>query len=182
MAQYDEVLGEVVSLPRRPTKYLSHKIHEELVSLIGSAVRRLLVSKINQSPFWAIILDTTSDVTRIDQLSVIVSWVKVTDTSVEPFESFLGFVEVSSPDAQGLVETTKDFIRGLSFDISKLRGHGYDGASIMSGVYGGVQRLTPPPPPHPRMKSFFTILQEVFNFYGSSLNRWRDLQMEGEQG
>ena len=32
------------------------------------------------------------------------------------------------------------------------------------------------------MKSFFTILQEVFNFFGSSLNRWRDLQMEGEQG
>ena len=142
MAQYDEVLAEVVSLPARATKYLSHKIQEELVSLIGSAVRRSLVSKINKSPFWSIILDTTSDVTRIDQLSVIVRWVNVTDTSVAPVKSFLVFVEVTSPEAQGLVETTKDIIRGLGIDISKLRGQGYGGASVMSGVYGGgVQRL-----------------------------------------
>ena len=35
MAQYDEVLAEVVSLPARATKYLSYKTQEELVSLIG---------------------------------------------------------------------------------------------------------------------------------------------------
>ena len=47
---------------------------------------------------------------------------------MEPVESYLGFVEANSPDAQGLVETTNDFIRGLGIDISKLRsvewGHG----------------------------------------------------------
>ena len=58
---------------------------------------------------------------------------------MEPVDSFLGFVEVTSPDAQGLVETTKDFIRGLGIDISKLKRQAYDGASVMSGVYGGVQ-------------------------------------------
>ena len=48
MAQYDEVLAGVFSLPSRAVKYLSHGIPEELISLIGSAVRRSLVKK-NQS-------------------------------------------------------------------------------------------------------------------------------------
>ena len=122
MAHYDEVLAEVFSLPSRAVKYLSHGIQEELISLIGSAVRRSLVSKINKSPFWSIILDTTSDITRKYQLIVVVRWVKVTDKSVEPVESFLGFVEITSPDAQCLVETTKKFIQELGIDISKLRG------------------------------------------------------------
>ena len=53
---------------------------------------------------------------------MVARWVKVTDNSVEPVESFLGFVEVTSPDAQVLVETTKKFIQELGIDISKLRG------------------------------------------------------------
>ena len=162
-----------LSLPTRATKYISDKIQEELVSLIGSAGRRSLVSKINKSPFWSIILDTTSDVTRIvysiDQLSVIVRWVKITDNSVEPVESFLGFVEVTSPDAQGLVETTTDFIRGLGIDSSKLRGQGYEGAVIFVHcashnlnlvINDAVSSI-------PRNENIFTILHEVFNFLGA---------------
>ena len=109
MAQYDDVLGEITSLTSRAVKYLSHPIQEELIALIGKAVKRSLVLKIDEAPFWSVILDTTSDITRVDQLSAVVRWVKVTDNLVEPTESFLGFVEVTSPDAQGLVNTTKRF-------------------------------------------------------------------------
>ena len=66
MAQYDDVLGEVISLPSRAIKYLSHPIQEELIALIGKAVKRSLVSKINEAPFWSVILDTTSNITRVD--------------------------------------------------------------------------------------------------------------------
>ena len=62
MAQYDDVLGEIISLPSRPVEYLSHPIQEELIALIGKAVKRSLVSKINEAPFWSVILDTTSDI------------------------------------------------------------------------------------------------------------------------
>ena len=204
MAQYDDVLGEVISLPSRAVNP-SHPIQEELTALIGRAVKRSFVSKINEAPFWSVILDTTSDITRVDQLSVVVRWVKVTDNSVEPTESFLGFVEVTSPDAQRLVDTTKRFLQELGIDILKLRGQGYDGANVMSGAYGGEQRLikdmcppSPVPLVHcashnlnlvtndavksiPQSEKFFTILQGVFNFFGSSLNRWRELQIEGEK-
>ena len=60
---------------------------------------------------------------------------------VERTESFLGFVQVTSPNTQGLVDTTKSFLQELGIDILKPRVQGYDGASAMSGAYGGVQRL-----------------------------------------
>ena len=141
MAQYDNVLGEVISLSSLAVKYLSHPNQEELIALIGKTVKRSLVSKINEAPFWSVILDTTSNITRVNQLNAVVRWVKVTDNSVEPTESFLGFVEVTSPDAPGLVDTTKRFLQELGIDILKLRGQGYDGASVMCDAYGGVQRL-----------------------------------------
>ena len=124
MAQYDDVLGEITSLNSRAVKYLSHPIQEELIALIGKAVKRSLVLKIDEAPFWSVILDTTNDIMRVDQLSAVVRWVKVTDNSVEPTESFLGFVEVTSPDAQGLVDTRKRFLQELGINILKLRGQG----------------------------------------------------------
>ena len=71
----------------------------------------------------------------------------------------------------------------------------------MSGEYGGVQRLIKdmrPSSPVPfvhcashnlnlvindavksisQNEKFFTILQNVFNYFGSSLNRWREIQL-----
>ena len=45
MTQYDDVLGEVICLPSRAVKYLSHPIQEELIALIGKAVERSPVPK-----------------------------------------------------------------------------------------------------------------------------------------
>ena len=119
MDQYDEVIAEVFSLPSRTVKYLTHGIQEELISLIASAVR-------------SIILDTTSNITRKDQLSVVARWVNGTDNSVEPVESFLGFVEVTSPDAQGLVETTKSLYKNWASIFQNSGGGG--GRAMMAPV------------------------------------------------
>ena len=199
VARYDEVLSELIALPKRATKYLSKKIQEEIIQLLGKTVISSLVSKINRAPFWSIILDTTSDITRVDQLSVVVRWVNVTDKGCESVESFLGFVVVTDADAHGLVNTTMEFLRNLGIDIKKIRGQGYDGASVMSGVRGGVQKLikdmcdSPIPFVHcashnlnlvindaveslPDNTRFFETMQDIFNFFGKSLKRWRELQ------
>ena len=109
VAQYDEVLSELISLPSRATKYLSGKIQNELITLLGTTLRKTLISKINRAPFWSVILDTTSDITRRDQLSVVIRWVYIEDEHFEISESFLGFVVVTDADAQGLVDTTKKY-------------------------------------------------------------------------
>ena len=141
MAQYDEVLAKVIALPARATRYLSPKIQNELITLLANAVRDSLVNKINDSPFWSLILDSTSDITKIDQLSVIVRWVQIDGDTCKVVESFLGFIEIKDPTAKGIASTAEEFLRGLGINMLKIRGQAYDGASIMSGVHAGIQNL-----------------------------------------
>ena len=141
LAEYDEVLSEVVALPARATKYLSAAIQNELIDLLAKAVRSSFVKKSNASPFWLIILDSLSDVFRVDQLSVVIRWVQIEGDNCSVVESFMGFVKVTSPDAKGIASTAKKFIETLGIDFGKIRGQGYDGASVMSGVHAGVQSL-----------------------------------------
>ena len=90
VAQYDEVLSELISLPSRATKYLSATIQNELITLLGTTLRKTIIGKIDRAPFWSVILDTTSDITRRDQLSVVIRWVHVGDEHFEIRVSFLG--------------------------------------------------------------------------------------------
>ncbi|XP_065062428.1 uncharacterized protein LOC135689204 [Rhopilema esculentum] len=74
MAEYDEFLAEVISLPGRATKYLSAKIQNMLIHLLANTVSSTLVENIDSAPFWSIILDSTSDITKVDQLTVVTRW------------------------------------------------------------------------------------------------------------
>ena len=61
LAEYDEVLAEVTSIPARITTNLSATIQNKLIELLVRSVRSSLVGKINASPFRSIILNSTND-------------------------------------------------------------------------------------------------------------------------
>ena len=78
--------------------------------------------------------------------------------------------------------------------MNNCRGQGYNGASVMSGIYGGVQKCINDEQPNavyvhcaahnlnlvindavssvPEAIKFFTVLQEVYKFFRQSINRW----------
>ena len=56
-------------------------------------------------------------------------------------ESFLGFVAMSSSTAENVAETAVKKLQDLGITIERLRAQGYEGASVTSGVYNGVQAL-----------------------------------------
>ena len=142
---------------------------------------------------------------RIDQLSVVVRWVQVKDEECTVVESFLGFVKKVDSKAEGIASTAKNFFEGVGLSFSQIRGQGYDGANVMSGIHAGVQRLikdmvdNPVPFVHcgclnlnlvikdsvdsvSENEKFFAVLREVFSFFGSSLNRWRELKVHSDPG
>ena len=193
MAQYDETLADE-TLPTRATKYLSAKIQNELIQLLAKSVTSSLVQKINGAPLWSLILDSTSDVTRVDQLSVIVRWVNVTGEECTVVESFLGFIKVTDPNAARIASKAEKFIPDLGIDFNKLQGQEYDGASVMSGIHAAeqalVKKLVEAPVPFVHCgcynlnlvindavnsvtenEKYFGVIKEVFHFFGSSLNR-----------
>ena len=107
LAEYDEVLAEVVSFPARTIKYLSAAIQNKLIELLARSVRSSLVGKINTSPFWSIILDSTSDISRVDQLSVVLRWIQIVGDKCSVVESFMGFAKITNPDAKGIASTAR---------------------------------------------------------------------------
>lgn len=68
-----------------------------------------------------------------------------TDTAGKPHklnvcESFIGFLAVDDQSGSGLCDTiVKNVIEDNGLELPKLRGQGYDGAAVMSGIYSGVQ-------------------------------------------
>lgn len=54
-------------------------------------------------------------------------------------EEFIGFVELTKTDAETISQSILSCMEQWGLDITKLRGQGYDGASVMSGHVSGVQ-------------------------------------------
>ena len=196
LSEFDSITNDAISLPRHATRYMSPKIQNELILTTSQLLRKSLVSQINECPFWSIILDTTSDINRVDQLSVTARWVQVLNENVTIKETFLGFISVTDGTAAGLVGTTCKYIEDIGLYMEKLRGQAYNGASVMSGVYNGVQKRIkdrssmPVPYIHCAAHNLNLVIndavdsavnngviQSIYVFFSSSINRSRDLQL-----
>ncbi|XP_065659033.1 uncharacterized protein LOC136083560 [Hydra vulgaris] len=100
LAKYDNVMKQVLSMPNGSIKYLSHQIQNEVIHCLATHLKATLTADNNSSPFYSIIMDTTQDITKRDQLSQVFRYVKIIKnekdeaTSIEIKEVFLGFTEI----------------------------------------------------------------------------------------
>jgi hypothetical protein len=125
-------------------KYLSKTITDEQINILGSNIREKIVSDCNESHFFTVIADSTTDISHKDQLAILLRFVNIDYSSktVEINESFIGYYHCKNATARGIC----DIIKTVLFDDLKLqkrslKGQAYDGASVMSGPTGGVQAL-----------------------------------------
>jgi len=79
-------------------------------------------------------MDTTQDISKIDQLSQVIRYVSIIlDSDSNPKtlqinESFIGFVEILDQSGVGFEESIINCITKNNLNLLKLRGQGYDGA------------------------------------------------------
>ena len=140
------------------------------------------------------------------QVSIIVRWVSIEGEAAQIRETFLTFIHTTDATAKGLADLVAAWRIDHGFDLAKIRGQGYDGASVMSGKVGGVQKLFRDivnrhsggvevivPFVHCAAHNlnlvndaaeatgeginFFGAINEIFNFFGRSLNRWAELAL-----
>nr|CAI5850748.1 unnamed protein product [Callosobruchus analis] len=173
---------ELLLKPKGEINYLSPTIQNEIISLLGTTVRNSIISEIKKAPFLTIILDTTQDLSKIDQLSVVFRYISVTENDdnvpkeIKICESFLGFIAVTDCSAAGLKT-------------------GYDGANVMSGVYGGLQTLIKELAPdvdyvHCAAHALNLVLNDAARhvrekkyilFFGNSIKRWAMLSDDSSE-
>ncbi|CAF4282758.1 unnamed protein product, partial [Rotaria sordida] len=137
----DQTLQTHLQRHQKNATYMSPTIQNELTSICASFVRKhLLKELIDQNKFFAIIADETSDVSGTEQLSISIRYVsEENDICIE--ENFLGFAALSDLTAVGITQSIVTFIKNCGLKIENNRGQGYDGASVVAGKLGGVQKL-----------------------------------------
>lgn len=104
-------------LQRERLKYTSHECQNEMLEIMACTVQRRILSKITESPFLALMVDKTTDISNKEQLVFVI---RRTDADLNVHEDFLGMHEMKSTDAESITSTIKTVLLRLGIPIAKL--------------------------------------------------------------
>lgn len=209
LSRYDSLLRAHLSNEKSRNKYLHHEIQNDMISILACSVMKTLLFRITSAPYYSLILDTTQDISKRDQLSIVIRYTTLTEknpgeNSLQIHESFLGFEEVGDQTSETFENSILLYLKEKGIDIQKCRGQGYDGASNMSGQYTGLQKRIKNIVPTAEyvhcaahnlnlvlndsvfniteVSQFYDIVQQTYVFFSVSLPRWQALNktLEGE--
>ena len=179
--------------------YLGKDTQNEIIGMLSCQIQKKIISMLTKAKYYSMILDCTPDVSKTEQLTVIVRFVTTTEQGdVQIREHFLEFTEVNTCTGAGLTDVLINKLKELDIDFMDMRGQGYDNGSNMRGKHSGVQKRVQDINPRafyvpccahtlnlvvndaasccvPAV-DFFSIVQEVYNFFSASTSRWDKLK------
>lgn len=133
----DQVLKEHFQNCGKNATYVSWRIQNEVISIVNDLVQQKIASKVNNAQCFSVLVDETSDISRIEQVSITLRYVEGETLR----EDFLQFFPTTIATGQALANIILEKLKELNIDIEFLYGQGYDGASVMSGEFKGVQAI-----------------------------------------
>ncbi|XP_076909708.1 uncharacterized protein LOC143567079 [Bidens hawaiensis] len=161
--------------------YLGHNIQNELIGLLAHRIRSEITEKIKQAKYYSIILDCTPDISHQEQMSIIVRFLVVDDTT-----------------GKGLFDVTLEELKSLGLDVNNMRGQDYDNGSNMKGKHQGVQKRFLDINPRAfyaacgchslnlllcdmanactKSRELFGVIQRIYSVFANSTKRWAVLK------
>ncbi|XP_060845960.1 zinc finger MYM-type protein 1-like [Rhopalosiphum padi] len=103
---------------------------------MNKSVLHKIVNEITSAKYFSLIVDSTPDITKFDQLTIAVRYVNLGGTAVEQFFCFIPSVGHKSKEMEVSILTK---LSELNIDIQNCRGQSYDNARNMSGIFNGLQ-------------------------------------------
>lgn len=195
LSEFDPILKEHLEKSTH-VHYLSPKIQNELIALIASQAKSQIINDVKKSKYFSIIADTTPDVSRSEQMTLILRYVFLNEETdiYEIKETFVGYVQIFDKTGAGISQAIENEIKALGLDLENLRGQAYDNGSNMKGKDIGVQKrildkypraLYNPCASHslnllvndaadstlPAI-DFFSLVHHIFVFLSGSTGRW----------
>lgn len=116
--------------------YISPLSQNEVIQCCSEEIKASILDELKSAEFYAIMADEARD-NHKEQLTVCVRYV-VPATGITK-EHFIGFIDLQSFNAESITESLQNFLRENGLDNVHCVAQAYDGASVMSGVSGGVQ-------------------------------------------
>ena len=131
-----EFAQKLKTLPKNTT-YSSKDSQNDILEAAAAVVLDEICSEIKAAPCYAVFADEARDISRSEQMSVCIRYLKGSQIC----ERFIEFVSMHDFGACSLcTEIVNVFERG-GFVLNKCVAQCYDGASVMSGKNAGVQAL-----------------------------------------
>lgn len=190
LKKYDVILADHMSSAKRNALYTSPQIQNEILNLLSQHVQNSIVNEIIRAKYFTLIVDSTIDISKKDQMSLSMRYVNEYGFAEE---RFLKFVDLPSASADTFYKSILAEIATFNIDISMCRGQAYDGASTMSGHIKGLQTRIKEHAPQaiyihcvahklnlglvdsvnscPEIKLFFGTLEQLYVFITESLPR-----------
>lgn len=198
LARYDPVANQHLQKVQKKdgyvVSYLSPQSQNEFICLLGDHVRRTIIQKVEKAKYFAIMFDSTPDISHIDQMSQVIRYVNIEDKEVNVAESFIDFVQLTGKSADAITRQICEKLQADGLKLEHCYGQGYDNAATMAGHISGVQKrildknpkaLFVPCNNHclnlagvhaagvgTQSLTFFGIVEKVYTFFASSTHRW----------
>lgn len=113
---------------RGKTSYLSSTICEEFIGLMGDKTKQVIATELQRAKYFSVIVDSTPDMSHVDQLTFVFRFVSEEGKVVE---RFIGFEPIHSHTGSSLAGCVMKMVSDLGLDLSNCRGQTYDNASNM---------------------------------------------------
>lgn len=117
--------------------YCSPEYQNDMVKIIALCTRKRILSKINAFGVFSILVDETKDASKKEQLSFIIRFI---DKDFCIHEKTLGCFHMLNSNADSLCREIQKIVTENHLDLNICVAQCYDGVSVMSGMYSGVQQ------------------------------------------
>lgn len=127
----------LVRIRSRYGHYTSPNYQNDLIHILAECTVERILNKMSSFGTFAILVDETKDASKKEQLSFVLRFI---DNDFNIFEHALGCYHMKESTAKSLSEEIIKILSKYRLDINKCVAQCYDGASVMSGCFAGVQK------------------------------------------
>ncbi|CAF4657931.1 unnamed protein product [Rotaria socialis] len=127
--------NEIIKKKKEEIQFTDYKIQNELIDLMSKQVLNRILREIQQAKYFSIMIDETTDISKLEQVSLVVRY---TDDQFKVHERFMGFARTTEMTGEALFNLLLEWLKKLNLDVKNIVAQLYDGASAMRGEYKGV--------------------------------------------
>ncbi|XP_060845163.1 zinc finger MYM-type protein 1-like [Rhopalosiphum padi] len=132
-------------LQSRYGHYTSPSYQNDFIQIIATLTRQHILGSINKFGFYTIMVDETKDLSKKEQMSFLLRFV---DNDFNICEKSIGCYHMKNSNAESLANEIFKILSTNKLDKMNCIGQCYDGASVMSGEFSGVQERIRSEVPH----------------------------------